>query len=198
MTAPIKQDAAFRYTENGQERIHYLGAKLRRPSSNGAQHISSFESADLTTIRRVSVSMGVRDLRATIRYDGQPQQLADFLAAAKRTASLEYVPSLSQPGFSIGCWLMDAGPIVTDRQLWWHPRYEVEVHLRARIGTWEGVVAPQSFEAYEDSEGFYILGQDQDGQAYGLSTDADDFYITTPIASASRSFERVRPVEVVS
>jgi hypothetical protein len=146
MSAPIKQDAAFRWTENGQDHLHYLGAKIRRPTVNPVQQVHRWRSADLTTERVISIGAGVQDLSGTLRFDGSPDSLARFVAAGRRGASLEYLPSLSTPSLSFPCVLVEAGEITTDPDLWFDRRHQVDVRLR-RIdgGSWRALLEESLF-----------------------------------------------------
>lgn len=146
MSAPIKQDAAFRWTDNGQDHLHYLGAKLRRPVANPWQNVHRTISADGTTLRVVALSDELWDLTAGIRFDGQPDSLGRFIAAGDRGAALEYFPSLSNPSESYPCVLLNADELETDRDLWWHPRYEGRLRLRRTDGgNWLGVTSGALF-----------------------------------------------------
>mgnify|MGYP000241746303 CR=1 FL=1 len=93
MSAPIRGDAGIRWTESGQDYLHYLGDKLRKPVTDITQVVHSHESADLTAIRRVSIGSGVEELRAVIRWDGQSDSLRRMIAAGRGGAELEYFPS---------------------------------------------------------------------------------------------------------
>jgi hypothetical protein len=146
MSAPVKQDAAFRWTENGQDHLHYLGAKIRRPTVNPVQQVHRWRSADLTTERVISIGAGVQDLSGTLRFDGSPDSLARFVAAGRRGASLEYFPSLATPSLSFPCVLVEAGEITTDPDLWFDRRHQVDVRLR-RIdgGSWQALLEAPLF-----------------------------------------------------
>jgi hypothetical protein len=146
MSAPVKQDAAFRWTENGQSYLHYLGAKIRRPTVNPVQQVHRWRSADLTTERVISIGSGVQDLSGTLRFDGSPDSLARFVAAGRRGASLEYFPSLAAPSLSFPCVLVEAGEITTDPDLWFDRRHQVDVRLR-RIdgGSWQALLEAPLF-----------------------------------------------------
>jgi hypothetical protein len=146
MSAPVKQDAAFRWTENGQDYLHYLGSKLRRPVADTWQQVHGWTSPDGTTIRRIAIGSGVEDLRAQIRYDGMTDSLRRFMAAARRGAALEYFPSLANPSESYPCVLMSDDGIELDQDFWWNRRNAVNVVLR-RIdsGNWLGVLVGSLF-----------------------------------------------------
>lgn len=143
MSAPHRDDSAFRYTEDSQSSIHYLGSRLRDITPGAAQRVYRWESEDLTTLRRVSTSVGVPEVSATIRVDGQPQSLLNMLAAGERGATLEYFPSLSNPSESYPCVLMDSGglQLTPDPDRWWERRYSAKVRLR-RIdgGSFQGLL----------------------------------------------------------
>jgi hypothetical protein len=148
MSAPIKQDAAFRVTENGQSTLHYLGAKIRRPYSPPRHgDVSTWESPDESTRRTVTIASVAQDLVGTLRYDGQPYQLNEMLKAGIRGATLEYFPSLSNPSEVYPCDLVGHGAVGTDPDLWWDNRYSVaDVHLRRRDGGhWLGVLVGSLF-----------------------------------------------------
>ena len=142
MSTPVRGDAAFRYTEDGQSAIHHLGHPLDRPVTNTVQTVSSFQPWDMTTApRRIAIGDPAYDLDALIRRDGNPQSLADFLAAAKRGATLDYFPSLSEPSLSFPCHLVDAPEIGLDEQFWHARRYGVPVRLRRTDGgTWMALI----------------------------------------------------------
>jgi hypothetical protein len=146
MSASVKQDAAFRWTENGQDYLHYLGAKIRRPTVNPVQQVHRWRSADLTTERVISIGAGVQDLSGTLRFDGSPDSLSRFVAAGRRGASLEYFPSLATPSLSFPCVLVEAGEITTDPDLWFDRRHQVDVRLR-RIdgGSWQALLEAPLF-----------------------------------------------------
>lgn len=146
MATALRDDAAFRYTESGQDYLHHLGAVLRRPTQRVVQTVYSWESADFTTIRRVAIGSNVYDLTCTLRYDGSAQSLADFLAAGMRGASLEYFPSLASPALSFPCVLMEHSDIRPDRDFDFDFRYEVDVRLRRTDGnTWDSLVQAPLF-----------------------------------------------------
>lgn len=135
MVAPLTQDALFRWTEDGQTFYHYLGAKLRRQASNPVERVHEFVSADFKTTRRVTIGSGpVYDLSATIRYDGQPDRLEDFIAAGLRGAAISYMPSASNPSVAIPCEMVTAGKIQPDQQTWFQGRHQVDVVLRRTEG----------------------------------------------------------------
>jgi hypothetical protein len=146
MSAPIKQDAAFRWTENGQSYLHYLGAKIRRPVANPVQQVHEHWSADLTSVRAVAIGSGVSDLSGTLRFDGNPESLEQFIAAGRRKAALEYFPSLANPSLSFPCVMVSAGEIQTDPDLWFDNRYQVDVRFR-RIdgGSWKALLEEPLF-----------------------------------------------------
>lgn len=142
MSAPIKQNAGFRWTDSaGNQHMHYLGAKLLRPVQNKVQPVHSFESADLTTRRDVAIGSGVYDLSALVRFDGNPASLSELIAAGRAGATLEYFPDLSAPALSFPCRLQDAPDIGPDSKLWWQRRVEVPIRLR-RVdgGDWTAVI----------------------------------------------------------
>lgn len=163
MSAPVTQDAAFRYVESGQTYMHYLGCVLRRPVSNPVQNVFSHQPSDYTAApRRVAVGSPAYDLTAELRYDGQIGPLQEFLLAARRGASIEYLPSLSNPSQSYPCTLIDASAIRPDAQMWQRSRYQCEVRLR-RIdgGTWESALNPALL--------YYRAGNPMPGQTFTRS-----------------------------
>lgn len=142
MSGAHTDDAAFRYTEDGQAAYHHLGTKLRQPTTNAVQAVSSFQPWDLATApRRIAIGSAAYDLDALIRRDGNPQSLADFLAALRRGATVDYFPSLSEPSLSFPCIGVDMPELAPDPDFWHARRYEVPIRLR-RIdgGTWQALV----------------------------------------------------------
>ncbi len=146
MTAPLRKDAAIRFTEGGQDYLHYLGSTLRDVTPSRPQRVHSFESADLTTIRRVAIGSGVDEVTATLAYDGSPNALLELLAAGRRGASLEYFPSLANPSESYPLVLMDASDPVPDPDFWWDSRYRATARFR-RIdgGSLQGILTQPLF-----------------------------------------------------
>lgn len=165
MSAPLFDDAAFRYTDASQEYTHLLGSKLRRPVADTAQVVHAWNSADLTARRVVAIGSGVEDLRAQLRYDGMTQSLRSFLAAARRGASLEYFPSLANPSESYPCELIGDDGIELDADFWWNRRNAVGLHLR-RIdgGSWVGLLEGSLF--------YYRGGNDAPGLTFARSSTA--------------------------
>jgi len=180
MSAPIKQDAAFRWTESGQDYLHYLGAKIRRPTVNPVQQVHRWRSADLTTERVISIGSGVHDLSGTLRFDGSPDSLARFVAAGRRGASLEYFPSLAAPSLSFPCVLVEAGEITTDPDLWFDRRHQVDVRLR-RIdgGSWQALLEAPFF--------YWRAGNLPPGLSFtragATATEIDEFGILSTVAA---------------
>ncbi|MEM7416791.1 MAG: hypothetical protein AAF389_14895 [Gemmatimonadota bacterium] len=139
-------DAAFRWTESGQDYLHQLAANLAPVAPNFVQPIAAFESADLTAIRRIAIGNGVHELRATIRFDRNPDQLNELLAAGRRGVPLTYFPSLANPSESYPCKLIEASEVTPDQEMSWDARYQVDIRLR-RIdgGSFLGVDAGSLF-----------------------------------------------------
>ena len=145
MSAPIRNDAAFRWTESGQTYLHHLGSKLHRPVADVAQVVHTWRSPDLTTERRIAIGSGVQDLRAQIQYDGMTESLRRFMAAARRGANLEYFPSMANPSESYACTLLSDSGIELDADFWWDRRNAVEVLRRIDGGSWQGAVSGSLF-----------------------------------------------------
>lgn len=162
MSAPKSGDAAIRYTENGQDYLHHLGHPLHRPVADISQVVHTWRSADLTTERRIAIGSGVHDLRAVIRWDGQTESLRRFLASARRGASLEYFPSLSNPSESYPCSLLDDSGAELDDDFWWDRRNALNVVLRRTDGgSWVGVTEGSLF--------YYTAGNDLPGLTFTRS-----------------------------
>ena len=146
MTAPLHHDAVIRYTLNGQETYHFLGARLHNPTSNPVQEIHDWSSSDFTARRVISIGSGVFDLTATLRYDGDAWSLEQFLRAARQGATLDYLPSAANPSVSFPCVLVESGEIAPDPQHSHARRYTVDLRLR-RIdgGHWRALVEAPLF-----------------------------------------------------
>ena len=159
----LQGDAAVRYTENGQDFYHYFGVRPQRGTSTPRERVYSHESADMKTIRRVTVGSGpVYDATFQVRHEGQLSTLEDFIAAGRRGATIEYFPSLSQPSRSYPCVLMSASDIVTDTETWFQPRFQSTVVLR-RIdgGRWVDAFQPALF--------YYRAGNELPGATFARS-----------------------------
>lgn len=142
MTDIIKGDARIVVTEGGTPTDYDLATKIFRAYSPGQPEQSwTFESADYSTRRTVSIASSARDFRGTIRMDGHPLELENMIAALRRGATGEYYPSFAA-GTSFPFDLVDAGEVRPDPDLWWDRRYTVDVHLRRRDGgTWDAELA---------------------------------------------------------
>lgn len=134
MSATLRGDAAFRYTLDGQDYIHYLGHPLHRAVVEHPEQVFEHRSADLSTTRRVRIASTVEDLRAIVKWDGNNDSLARFLKAARAGAALEYFPSLANPSETYPCELVNADQIASDPDLWFDYRRTTQVHLRRTDG----------------------------------------------------------------
>lgn len=164
MSIARRDDAGFRWTESGQDYLHYLGAKLRDLAPAQSQIVHRWNSADLTTVRVVAIGSGVEDLSATVVWDGNPWMLQEMLAAGRRGATIEYFPALSSPSESYSCILVSAGEVqlAPDPDFWWEYRYQASVTLR-RIdgGSWRGLISGTLF--------YYQAGNDLPGLTFTRS-----------------------------
>jgi hypothetical protein len=146
VSAPLRGDSAIRWTEDGQDYLHYLGGPVKNPTANPVQQVHRWRSADLTTERVISIGSGVQDLSCTLPWDGNPDSLVRLIAAGRRGATLEVFSSLANPSLSFPCVLVEAGDIGPDPQFWHARRHQVDVRLR-RIdgGSWQALLEAPLF-----------------------------------------------------
>lgn len=165
MSAPKRDDAGFRWTIDGQDFMHFLGAKLKVNGRGRVETIYRHQAPDPSSAPRViRIGTPAREIDATIIYDGQPETLESFLADGVAGASVVYFPSLSNPSESYPC-IVDAASsptLVRDPDFWHEFRWSSQVRLR-RIdgGSWDGVTTPSLF--------YYTAGNPLPGLTFSRS-----------------------------
>lgn len=74
------------------ERVYLLRVPLQKVVHGTRQRVYVAESLDFTNRETISVGKGVYELVGQVRYDEDPQGLADMIAAGSRGVTLTLVP----------------------------------------------------------------------------------------------------------